>query len=75
MSSWPRRFPKSRTAMHLDTVFTMCDRDLVNVYQRGVDEDRGRFSVLFRQPSPVMVEVVPGTTKPFLEVVQGDPSA
>ena len=26
------RFPKSRAAMHLDTVFTLCDRDLVNVY-------------------------------------------
>src|SRR5690242_6818162 len=30
-------FPKSRAAMHLDTVFTLCDRDLANVYQAGVD--------------------------------------
>ena len=33
-------FPKSRAAMHLDTVFTLCDRDLVNVYREGVDEIR-----------------------------------
>ena len=33
-------FPKSRGAMHLDTVFTMCDRDLVNVHRSGVDEIR-----------------------------------
>jgi arginine deiminase len=31
-------FPKSRAAMHLDTVFTLCDRDLANVYQEGVDQ-------------------------------------
>ena len=30
-------FPKTRAAMHLDTVFTLCDRDLANVYQAGVD--------------------------------------
>ena len=33
-------FPRSRAAMHLDTVFTMCDRDVVNVYQEGVDSIR-----------------------------------
>ena len=33
-------FPKSRAAMHLDTVFTMCDRDLVNVYPDGVEHIR-----------------------------------
>jgi arginine deiminase len=26
------QMPKSRAAMHLDTVFTMCDRDLANVF-------------------------------------------
>lgn len=29
--------PKSRAAMHLDTVFTLCDRDLANVYPEVVD--------------------------------------
>ena len=29
--------PKIRTAMHLDTVFTFCDRDLVTVYPNIVD--------------------------------------
>ena len=32
--------PKSRAAMHLDTVFTFCDRDLVTVYREGVDQIR-----------------------------------
>jgi arginine deiminase len=30
--------PKSRAAMHLDTVFTFCDRDLVTVFSEGVNE-------------------------------------
>ena len=25
--------PKSRAAMHLDTVFSFCDRDLVTIYE------------------------------------------
>ena len=29
--------PKSRAAMHLDTVFTFCDRDLVNIHPDVVD--------------------------------------
>jgi len=32
--------PKSRAAMHLDTVFTLCDRDLVNMFPAVVDEIR-----------------------------------
>ena len=30
--------PKLRAAMHLDTVFTFCDRDLVSVYPAIVDQ-------------------------------------
>ncbi|HWA43145.1 MAG TPA: arginine deiminase [Hypericibacter adhaerens] len=30
--------PKSRAAMHLDTVFTFCDRDLVTVFRDVVDQ-------------------------------------
>jgi arginine deiminase len=32
--------PKSRAAMHLDTVFTFCDRDLVTIYRDVVDQIR-----------------------------------
>jgi arginine deiminase len=61
------RFPKSRAAMHLDTVFTMCDRDLVNVFEKGVSEIEP-FSI---RPGdkPGQVDVVPDD-KPFLQVVQ-----
>lgn len=32
--------PKSRAAMHLDTVFTFCDRDLVTLFHEVVDQIR-----------------------------------
>jgi arginine deiminase len=32
--------PKSRSAMHLDTVFSFCDRDLVTIFREVVDEIR-----------------------------------
>lgn len=32
--------PKSRAAMHLDTVFTLCDRDLVNLFPDVVNQLR-----------------------------------
>ena len=32
--------PKSRAAMHLDTVFTFCDRDLVTLFTEVVDQIR-----------------------------------
>lgn len=32
--------PKSRAAMHLDTVFTFCDRDVVTIFREVVDEIR-----------------------------------
>ena len=34
-SASSRAFSKSRSAMHLDTVFTMCDRDMVTCTARG----------------------------------------
>ena len=59
--------PKSRAAMHLDTVFTFCDRDLVTVFKEVVDQiqcfslhptdDKGGFEVRHE-------------TTPLLEVVQ-----
>lgn len=32
------RMPRERAAMHLDTVFTMCSEDVVNVYRPVVDQ-------------------------------------
>jgi arginine deiminase len=58
--------PKSRAAMHLDTVFSFCDRDIVTVFRDVVDQircysvypeaDDGRFKVV-AEPKP-MLEVV-----------------
>jgi arginine deiminase len=61
------RFPRSRAAMHLDTVFSMCDRDLVNVYQRAIDEIEP-FSI-YPCDQPDKLDVHPDE-KPFLQVVQ-----
>ncbi|RVJ51167.1 arginine deiminase [Sinorhizobium meliloti] len=58
--------PKSRAAMHLDTVFTFCDRDVVTLFADVVDQircyslfpldDEGNFEV--RQEDRPMLEVV-----------------
>lgn len=58
--------PKSRAAMHLDTVFSFCDRDLVTLFADVVDQircysvypkgDDGNFEV--RPESKPMLEVV-----------------
>jgi arginine deiminase len=58
--------PKSRAAMHLDTVFSFCDRDLVTLFRDVVDQircysmhptdDQGHFEVRL-EPKP-MLEVV-----------------
>jgi arginine deiminase len=53
--------------MHLDTVFTMCDRDLVNVHRSGVDGIRP-FS-LRPSDSPSGLDIR-ADDKPFLDVVQ-----
>jgi arginine deiminase len=60
-------FPRSRSAMHLDTVFTMCDRDLVNVHRAGVDEIRP-FS-LRPSDSTSGIDIRP-EDKHFLDVVR-----
>jgi arginine deiminase len=59
-------FPKSRAAMHLDTVFTLCDRDLANVFQGGVDLIQP-FSL--RPTDNAELEIRP-EERPFLEVVR-----
>ena len=58
--------PKSRAAMHLDTVFSFCDRDVVTVFREVVDQircysiyptgDDGSFEV--RPEKQPMLEVV-----------------
>jgi len=58
--------PKSRAAMHLDTVFSFCDRDLVTLFRDVVDQircdgmhptdDQGHFEV--RLEAKPMLEVV-----------------
>ena len=58
--------PKSRAAMHLDTVFTFCDRDLVTTFRDVVDQIRcyslrpsdkpGRFE--FREEQKPLLDVV-----------------
>jgi arginine deiminase len=60
-------FPRSRSAMHLDTVFTMCDRDVVNVHRTGVNEIRP-FS-LRPSDSSSGLDIRPDD-KSFLDVVQ-----
>tara|TARA_R110000850_G_scaffold49695_7_gene122438 strand:- start:11197 stop:12432 length:1236 start_codon:yes stop_codon:yes gene_type:complete len=59
------QFPKSRSAMHLDTVFTFCDRDLVTVFSEVTDAIRCT-SLRQTDHKTIAVEV---ETKPFLEVV------
>jgi arginine deiminase len=58
--------PRSRSAMHLDTVFSFCDRDLVTVFKEVVDQircyslyptdDQGGFEV--RPDAKSMLDVV-----------------
>jgi arginine deiminase len=55
--------PKSRAAMHLDTVFTFCDRDVITIFREVVDQircysvyptdDRGGFEVC-KEPKPLL---------------------
>ena len=59
--------PKSRAAMHLDTVFTFCDRDLVTVFREVVDQIR----CYSAHPSDAEGGIeVRRDEQPFLEVVR-----
>jgi arginine deiminase len=60
-------FPKSRSAMHLDTVFTLCDRDLANVYSEGVNSIRPLSIRPGDRPGSLDVRM---EEQPFLEVVR-----
>jgi arginine deiminase len=59
--------PKLRAAMHLDTVFTFADRDVVTTYPDIVDNMQ-TFALLPRDAAPGVDVVV--ETKPFVEVVE-----
>jgi len=59
--------PKLRAAMHLDTVFTFADRDIVTLYPTIVDRIHA-FSLRPSEQSPG-VEVTDEGTKPFVDVV------
>src|SRR5512139_964624 len=57
--------PKSRAAMHLDTVFTFCDRDVVTIFREVVDQIRcysarpdGRGGLEVRKDEKHLLEVV-----------------
>ena len=58
--------PKLRAAMHLDTVFTFADRDVVTIYPDIVDNVQ-TFTLLPSDRAPG-IDVV-AETKPFVEVV------
>jgi arginine deiminase len=60
------QLPRSRGAMHLDTVLTFCDRDLVTIFPEVVDGIR--CTSLRPSQQPRALDVRPETA-PFLEVV------
>ncbi|XUW92743.1 arginine deiminase [Burkholderia sp. M6-3] len=60
------QLPRSRGAMHLDTVFTFCDRDLVTIFPEVVDAIR--CTSLRPGQRPEQLDVRPENA-PFLEVV------
>ncbi len=59
------QFPRSRSSMHLDTVFTFCDRDLVTVFAEVTDAIK-TYSL---RPGDTGGVTVTAETLPFLEVV------
>jgi arginine deiminase len=60
------QMPRERAAMHLDTVFSFCDRDIVTLYEPVVSQIR---PILFRPggPAGVQAEV---SERPFLDEVK-----
>ncbi|WP_416339084.1 arginine deiminase [Paraburkholderia sp. CNPSo 3076] len=59
--------PKSRAAMHLDTVFSFCDRDLVTIFPEVVNEIVP-FSIRPDEKSPSKLDLR-REEKPFVDVV------
>lgn len=61
------QFPRARSSMHLDTVFTFCDRDLVTVFAEVVEAIQA-YSL---RPDDKGGVTVTAETAPFLDVVAG----
>lgn len=59
------QLPRDRSAMHLDTVFTFCDRDLVTVFAKVTDA----IQTYTLRPDDKAGVAVKTETKPFLQVV------
>ena len=59
--------PRLRSAMHLDTVFTFADRDIVTLYPTIMDAVH-TFTLLPSDTAPG-VDVIDHDTKPFVDVV------
>lgn len=59
------QFPRDRSAMHLDTVFTFCDRDLVTVFAEVTDAIQ-TYTLRLEGDGGIWVET---ESKPFLDVV------
>ncbi|WP_426520498.1 arginine deiminase [Diaminobutyricibacter sp. McL0618] len=59
--------PKLRSAMHLDTVFTFADRDIVTLYPKIMD-DVHTFT-LVPEATPTGVRVIDHGSTPFVDVV------
>ncbi len=59
------QFPRARSSMHLDTVFTFCDRDLVTVFAEVTDAIK---TYSLRPDDHGRVTVTPESA-PFLDVV------
>lgn len=59
--------PKSRSAMHLDTVFSFCDRDLVTIFPSAVNQIVA-FSIRPDESRPGGMDIC-RETKSFLDVV------
>ena len=59
------QFPRARSAMHLDTVFTFCDRDLVTVFAEVTDA----IQTYTLRPGDTGGIDVTQETSPFIEVV------
>jgi arginine deiminase len=60
------RMPRERAAMHLDTVFTFCDRDIVTLYEPVVEQIQ---PILFTPGGPSGVEATV-SDRPFLDEVK-----
>ena len=60
------QIPKSRGAMHMDTVFSFCDRDLATIFPEVVDAIRVHSLRPGKQAGTLDVRT---ETKPFVEVV------